>query len=387
MDEKTPPVPSGSVLLDVRPPASATVFGKVAQCSRCHASPLSAQEIQGGWLCQACATGAGEQMEQQRLGGSFAATPCQVMFGWAPGSPTERPCGATPTVGGNGLYRYCEHHMRMAAKAGATTLQRDANADLQIDDNGDLVASPVDLASEFANYRDRPDDIPHPVMLPTTGTVTYTLAEVAEAQRAGAVIRCAPIAWPGEWFTAGGSYVVGDVVSTPTGKLRCAATGTSPRETPSESLAKIKRDIAVGLLDDKAARAALSRMIYIQHDLKHGPGGTGRDGPCDAGCVKCAAEEEIKRIGTAPKARSGVSGRHAERFFVDDPHGPPIVKAAREVSPELRAQLEQIQRCEHRPLLLDASAAPPLRPDGFSQAQVDAAKAVLLTPVVKRGGR
>ena len=32
-------------------------------------------------------------------------------------------------------------------------------------------------------------------------------------------------------------------------------------------------------------------------------------------------------------------------------------------------------------------AAPPPRPDGFSQAQVDAAKAVLLAPAVKRGGR
>jgi hypothetical protein len=37
----------------------------------------------------------------------------------------ERRCNATPTVGGNGLYRYCQHHMRVVAAAGATTLQYD----------------------------------------------------------------------------------------------------------------------------------------------------------------------------------------------------------------------------------------------------------------------
>src|SRR5678815_2456213 len=32
------------------------------------------------------------------------------------------PCGKRPTVGTNGLYRYCAHHMKMCADAGATTL-------------------------------------------------------------------------------------------------------------------------------------------------------------------------------------------------------------------------------------------------------------------------
>jgi hypothetical protein len=36
-----------------------------------------------------------------------------------------RRCGATPTVGTNGIYRLCRRHMRMVADAGATTLKYD----------------------------------------------------------------------------------------------------------------------------------------------------------------------------------------------------------------------------------------------------------------------
>lgn len=47
-------------------------------------------------------------------------------------------CGATPTAGGNGLYRYCERHMQMVSDAGATTLQWD---DARVVDDP---ASPID---------------------------------------------------------------------------------------------------------------------------------------------------------------------------------------------------------------------------------------------------
>lgn len=54
---------------------------------------------------------------------------CQMTLGAIRADGPEqlegRACGATPTVGGNGLYRYCEGHFRMVAGAGATTLVRD----------------------------------------------------------------------------------------------------------------------------------------------------------------------------------------------------------------------------------------------------------------------
>jgi hypothetical protein len=49
--------------------------------------------------------------------------PCQMMLHAF--TAREHPCCA-PSVGGNGLYRYCERHMRMVADAGATTLVWDA---------------------------------------------------------------------------------------------------------------------------------------------------------------------------------------------------------------------------------------------------------------------
>lgn len=49
---------------------------------------------------------------------------CEMMLS-APGED-ERSCGASPTVGGNGLYRYCERHMRLIGQALGTTLVRHA---------------------------------------------------------------------------------------------------------------------------------------------------------------------------------------------------------------------------------------------------------------------
>lgn len=100
-----------------------------------------------------------------------------------------------------------------------------------------------------------------------------------------------------------------------------------------------------------------------------------------------------------------VAEAYAELLAILAP-GVPVVKAPREVSPEMRAQLEQIQHCERHPQLLTdwsstanhnpkfphtadctCSRCAPLRPDGFSQAAVDAAKAVLLASAPKNGGK
>jgi len=49
---------------------------------------------------------------------------CQMMLS-GPGEGLR--CHVRPTVGGNGMYRYCERHMRMAADASATTLVWDCS--------------------------------------------------------------------------------------------------------------------------------------------------------------------------------------------------------------------------------------------------------------------
>ena len=51
-------------------------------------------------------------------------TPCQMMLD-GPDGPNPRSCGATPTIGTNGRYRYCKPHMQMVRDAGATTLKWD----------------------------------------------------------------------------------------------------------------------------------------------------------------------------------------------------------------------------------------------------------------------
>lgn len=333
MDEKMPPAPTGSVLVDAAPPAPATAFGKVAQCSRCHATPLSAQEIQGGWLCQTCSDGAAEQMEQQRLGGSLAATPCQVMFGWAPGSPSERPCGATPTVGGNGLYRYCERHMRMAAKAGATTLERDADADLQIDDNGDLVATTLascKRAEKFARaMRER---------IETVSTEVATSIAELESLLGG----------------------------PPIGKVN----GID--------------DAGMILLPPGAVTQHVAILLGTQH----------------VGGACCQDNERCPRCGGINHSQPLLS-KHSPPEVIDTDDacerctperwyepGVPIAKAPPpEALPELRAKSREIRGGEHGRMVIVDTDAPPLRPDGFSQTQVDAAKAVLLAPAAKRGGR
>lgn len=50
--------------------------------------------------------------------------PCEMSLS-APGEEPYRACGATPTIGHNGLYRYCARHMQICEDAGATTLVYD----------------------------------------------------------------------------------------------------------------------------------------------------------------------------------------------------------------------------------------------------------------------
>lgn len=51
-------------------------------------------------------------------------TPCEMMLD-GPNVEHPKSCGVTPTVGTNGLYRYCAHHMELVKNAGATTLVYD----------------------------------------------------------------------------------------------------------------------------------------------------------------------------------------------------------------------------------------------------------------------
>jgi hypothetical protein len=54
---------------------------------------------------------------------------CEMMID-GPNVEHPRSCGALPTVGTNGIYRYCEHHMARQAAAGATTLVFDDGSKL-----------------------------------------------------------------------------------------------------------------------------------------------------------------------------------------------------------------------------------------------------------------
>ncbi len=49
-------------------------------------------------------------------------TPCQMMM---VGEFDGHTCGIVPTVGGNGLYRYCAAHFDMVIRAGSSTAVRD----------------------------------------------------------------------------------------------------------------------------------------------------------------------------------------------------------------------------------------------------------------------
>lgn len=69
------------------------------------------------------------------------------------GMPSRR-CGRTPTVGTNGLYRYCRRHMRMVADAGATTLQYDDARVVDCPDASSSIGS--DAPASVHGAADRP---------------------------------------------------------------------------------------------------------------------------------------------------------------------------------------------------------------------------------------
>lgn len=47
-------------------------------------------------------------------------------------------------------------------------------------------------------------------------------------------------------------------------------------------------------MDDAAGEMAALRTQISR--LKHGPGGTGRSGPCDPVCVKCELERQVRAL-------------------------------------------------------------------------------------------
>ena len=75
-----------------------------------------------------------------------------------------------------------------------------------------------------------------------------------------------------------------------------------------EDLAKLKRDIYRApngpqieeMIDELILRRAttltLDDLCHISARLKHGPGGTGRDGPCDNDCTKCKIEKMLEAV-------------------------------------------------------------------------------------------
>lgn len=109
-------------------------------------------------------------------------------------------------------------------------------------------------------------------------------------------------------------------------------------------------------------------------------------------CTKDACMAWAQRC----EEQAAAARRHAHEIATD---GIPIGKApTAEQLPEVYARLDEIRRAQRQPLAFDHAAAdewlrstfdlprqPPARPDGFAQSQVDAAKAVLLASVPRKG--
>lgn len=92
----------------------------------------------------------------------------------------------------------------------------------------------------------------------------------------------------------------------------------APSTSGPEHAAEIARDLRHRVAELEArpvnARAAL---ISVLTATKHGPGGRGGPGDCDADCVKCEAERALASLGAPPTSRDTVRDameRAAERF-------------------------------------------------------------------------
>lgn len=347
-----------------------------------------------------------------------AKIPCQMMLGGGPGSLTERPCGTTPTVGGNGLYRYCERHMRMAASAGATTLQRDAN--------GTVTLSVTGTASS-RTYATRPGDERKIIRCDNTRTVSTPTGKfddngdlvataLASIDRALAAelpgaMRIVPVDMDGLKHAYPSSKTV---ASIPRAGQRDPATARQDVEAwfaataPTEGGPPPRHECPLCFTD--------LTPLNTWHHTVHLQGGIKTIMTCaDASCVAWAqrvqdeADATRKRlmeidtsgvpIGKAPQCGhqtltagcsvcailrehlARVGARRGEIVSVIP--GPAATLGALVESGHLDANGAWVAD----PVQGHAPAAPPPRPDGFSQAQVDAAKAVLLAPVTKRGGK
>lgn len=48
-------------------------------------------------------------------------------------------------------------------------------------------------------------------------------------------------------------------------------------------------------------KSKLDELRRMRAYLKHGPGGSGKDGPCDPQCMKCEIEAEIAMLMSAKR--------------------------------------------------------------------------------------
>jgi hypothetical protein len=288
------------------------VSTKVAQCTRCHASPLSAQEIQGGWLCQTCS---------DPLVATTLASIDRVLAEEPPGSVRAIACRSLTGVSLDEFQRASERLRAEERKAGALGISTKVHG----------------LA--IAMRPSRVGQIPTEVLYPATVPYLTTLRDrtLAAEERLGAV----------RWLRLNGYDSLDGI------RGECD---------------RVRDEIAAARL---AAAGGLPERIG------------GDDGPTRAECVEKFGT--VKEFVARPTTRHEVAESIAElearlRRDLDLPMPPDTLSGVLRRQADIVRDFESIK-------FSDPTVALPLRSDGFSQAAVDAAKAVLLAPVAKRGGR
>lgn len=142
-----------------------------------------------------------------------------------------------------------------------------------------------------------------------------------------------------------------------------------------------------GHTDDRAMLlppGAVVQHVAFLAGTRHVGGVCCQDGERCPGCGGINHSQPIFSKRTPPEV---IDTDDACERCMPERWGLPVAKAPpRESWPQLRAQLDVIARAPAEPLRMIDGDTPP-RPDGFDQRQVDAAKAALLAPAAKRGGR
>lgn len=315
------PAPADAViangLVDVRPPEPFTVFGKIVHCTRCNASPLSAQEFQNGWLCHACA------QKQPLPGLTIKTDPTLEPDEWRVEQAPRRECSlCSVDLTSRGLVRHS-----ILFPAGTE------------------------------------------VIVTCTGERCMAWAERVREQVEAMRVRMMEV----------------DASSVPVGKApQCGHQAI----TEGCLVCAVLRDRMVLVDRQRAARTQMAEM--------------GALGPADADDLRrqfglpVSVSPPIIHINNHYDADPGLVNAFAseagQKAVMNVMHGNPIRRRAEEISAERATGYADRSYAERAAMLLydevnGIGDARPPRPDGFSQAQVDAAKAVLLAPVVKRGGK